>query len=125
MVSVSASDFKNVMHITDSDTNMEYVLDMAINTLNLFGAEAIDNMSGDAGSKTVTLTSKQQGGVFLAAQIIYEQMFKDRGNVGIGGVTVTTADLLANPVVMSTIEKIAKKLSTVNFHVAEDTSGLE
>ena len=81
-------------------------------------------MSGDAGSKTVTLTSKQQGGVFLAAQIIYEQMFKERGNVGMGGLTVTTTDLLANPVVVSTLQKIAKKLSTVYFHVGEDTSGL-
>ena len=38
MASVTAEDFINVMHITDSATNMEYVLDMAINTLNLFGA---------------------------------------------------------------------------------------
>lgn len=124
MASVSASDFINVMGITDSTTNMEYVLDLAIDTLNLYGAESIDNMSGGP-PKTVTLTSKQRGGVFHLARVIYFEFFKDRRSASGGGINVTAIELLANPTVMSAVEKIAKKLSTVDFHVGEDTSGLE
>lgn len=125
MASVTASDFINVMGITDSATNMEYVLDLAIDTLNLYGAESIDNMSGGAGTKTVTLTSRQRGGVFHLARVIYFEFFKDRRSASGGGINVTAIELLANPTVMSAVEKIAKKLSTVDFHVAEDTSGIE
>ena len=124
MASVTAEDFINVMNIDDSATNMEYVLDLAIDTLNLYGAEAIDNMSGDAGSKTVTLTSRQRGGVFHLARVIYHEFFKHKKSVNVGGVTLTVTDLLSNPTVMSAVEKIAKKLSTVDFHVGEDTSGI-
>ena len=124
MSSVSASDFKNVMNINDSLTNLEYVLDLAIDVLNLYGAEAIDNMAGSGGSKTVTLTSRQRGGVFLLARVIYHEFYKHKKNVSVGGVTLTVTDLLSNPTVMSTVEKMSKKLSTVDFLVGEDTSGM-
>jgi len=39
MPSVTASDFINVMSITDSATNMEYVLDLAIDTKTVNVAE--------------------------------------------------------------------------------------
>jgi len=126
MASVTASDFKNAMHLGDtiSDTNIEYMFDWAIDTLNLYGAEAIDNMTGDAGSKTVTLTSRQRGGVFHVLRIIYEECYKGRDAVAIGGLSVTAVELLANPTVMAAVEKIAKKLSTVDFLVGDDTSGM-
>jgi len=82
-------------------------------------------MTGDAGSKTVTLTSRQRGGVFHLARIIYFEFFKDRKGGSVGSFTITAIDLLANPTVMATVEKIAKKLGTVDFLVGEDTSGIE
>jgi len=126
MASVTAQNFIDVMNISDSTTNMEYVLDLAIDTLNLYGATTINNMVGSAGSKTVTLTSKQRGGVFHLARIIYRDFYKEAGKTtSIGGLTVTAIELLANPTVESAIEKIARRLSTVDFHVGEDTSGIE
>jgi len=124
MASVNAQDFINVMNISDSTTNIEYVLDLAIDTLNLYGAESIDNMAGGP-PKTVTLTSKQRGGVFHLARVIYHEFFKGRETVAVGGMTVTAIELLVNPTVTSAVEKIAKKLSTVDFQVGEDTSGIE
>jgi len=125
MASVTAQDFINMMGISDSTTNMEYVLNFAIDTLNLNGATAISNMAGDAGSKTVTLTSRQRGGVFHVARIIYHETFKKMNAVNIATLTLTVPELLSNPTITSTIEKIAKKLSTVDFHVGEDTSGID
>jgi hypothetical protein len=125
MASVTATDFINVMGISDTATDMEYVLDLAIDTLNLYGATAISNMAGDAGSKTVTLTSRQRGGVFHVARIIYHETFKKMNVVTVATLALTTPELLSNPTIVSTIEKIAKKLGTVDFLVGEDTSGIE
>jgi len=124
MVSVNAQHFIDVMNITHSKTQMEPVLDLAIDTLNLYGATSISNMTGDAGSKTVTLTSKQRAGVFLIARMIYYDFYVGIENVS-APVTVTAANLLTNPAYVSALREISKRLSTVKFAVAEDTSGIE
>jgi hypothetical protein len=109
-----------------SATNMENIVNIAINVLNMFGAATITNMnSGAAGSKTVTLTSKQAGAVFLTVRQIYDSFWKPRGTTVTQGQSVTLADVLANPTIVATIEKIASRLSEVAFVVAEDTSGIE
>ena len=125
MASVTATDFINVMNITDSATNMEPVLDLAIDTLNLYGAASISNMSGDAGSKTVSLTSKQRGAVFHLARMIYYDFFKGINRANVGPVTVTASELLTNPAYISAIKVIARRLKTVGFSLGEDVSGIE
>ena len=62
MATISASDFTTIMNITISAEHAEAILDGAIDVLNIFDCQLV-NMTGDAGSKTVTLTSKQRGGV--------------------------------------------------------------
>ena len=112
MASVKASDWKNVMNLTDkpTDTQAEYILDLAIDTLNLFGA-TLSNMTGETpGSKTVTLTSKQRGAVFHAARAIYYGFFKEIKVASTGGVTVSVTDLVSNPEVVKTIKEAAKRL---------------
>lgn len=126
MVSVKASDWKNVMNLDTeiSDTKAEYVLDLAIDTLNIYGA-SLSNMTGaTAGSKTVTLTSKQRGAVFQAARVIYYGFFKEIESAGVGPLTVTTTDLASNPALIALIKEIAKRLASVPFVVAHDTSGI-
>ena len=109
-----------------SAENMENIVNVAINVLNMFGAATITNMNGGApGAKTVTLTSKQAGGVFLAVRQIYDGMWKPRGTTSTRGDSLSVADVLANPTVVGLLEKIAHRLSEVAFVVAEDTSGIE
>ena len=112
MASVKASDWKNVMNLIDkpTDTQAEYILDLAINCLNAFGA-SLSNMAGDTpGSKTVTLTSKEEGIVFIAANHVYHGFFKRKQSVGVGGVSITVNDVMVNSVVWQIIEKLAKRL---------------
>ena len=132
---VTAQDFINVMHITDTPTQMEYVLDLAIDSLNICGTN-LSNMSGEAGSKTVTLTSKQRGGVFQVAHKIYYTFWKPAGTGGgtseawsVGGLSgsaTTTTDIMSNPEVWGLVESIGAKLASTSegiaFIVAEDSS---
>lgn len=128
MASVTGEDWRNVMNLpTMSDEDAEYILDLSIDTLNLYGA-SLSNMSGAAGSKTVTLTSKERGGVFSVARIVYEDFYLRSDSVSVGGASVSTTDLLGTPTIEAAIQRIASRLAQgdgVPFKVAEDTTGYE
>ena len=111
MTEVKASDWKQVMNLDTkpTDTQAEYILDLAIDTLNLFGA-SLSNMSGTEGSKTVELTSKQRGSVFHAARAIYFGFFKEIKTATIAGVAITVSDLVSNPEVVKLIKEAARRL---------------
>lgn len=129
MAAVTGEDWRNVMNLAGvSDTDAEYILDMAIDLLNVYDVQ-LDNMAGLAGAKTVTLTSKQRGGVFLVARTIYYAMYKNVQAIGIGGLTVSASDLLSNATVVKTVKEVANRLCSDNytripFTVATDESGI-
>ena len=129
MVNVSASDFKNVIDQQSlTNQNVEYIIDLAIDSLNIFGA-TLTNMTGTAGTKTVDLTSQQRGAVFIVAREIYNKFWKGAGTATTtGGFTVTVGDLLNDNDLASLLEKLGEKLAMssatagVAFVVGEDTS---
>jgi hypothetical protein len=124
MTSYSASDFSSLLHDTTINaTTMETIVDAAIDTLNLFGADTISNMSGDAGEKTVSLTSKQHGAVVFAVRQIHLGLYKREqiGATSTLGPSFTINDVLANPTIVETIKLAAKKLSPIAFKVGEAT----
>lgn len=111
MVSVSASDLDAVMNLSSqvSDANLEKIIDLAIDILNLEGAD-LPNMTGTAGSKTVNLESREKGAVFMVARAVYYSFYKDIEPAAVGGLTVGTADLLSNNVVLQTVKEAARRL---------------
>jgi len=114
MVSVSATDLRTVMNLPDTitDTIIETILDLAVDTLNLFGAE-LSNMTGAEGSKTVTLTSKEKGAVFIAARAIKYGFYDPIAGGAVESLSVSVSDLASNSVVMNTIKEAAQKLKEV------------
>jgi len=111
MTSVSASDFDGVMNLGGqvSDTNIERILDLAIDTLNLFGAD-LSNMSGTAGSKTVGLESNEKAAVFIVARAVYYSFYKDIEPAAVQGLSLGTADLLSNSTVLNVVKEAARRL---------------
>lgn len=126
MVSISASDLDAILNLAGgvSNINLEAILDLSIDTLNLYGA-VITNMTGAAGSKTVTLTSKEKAAVFIAARAVYYGFFKGIDSAAVSGLNVTNTDLMSNPAVLQTIKEAAHRLEQhegVPFHVGEASS---
>jgi hypothetical protein len=124
MVSISADDLDSLLKLSGgvSDDNLEAILDLAIDTLNLFGA-AIDNLTGDPA--TVTVTSKERGAVFISARAIYYAFYKGIESAVIAGQSITKSDIMSNTEVMNTIRQAAKRLEQhegVPFVVGEATS---
>jgi len=119
MVSVTASTLSNILP-DDSDltaTIAEYIIDQSIDLLNLFSGtdEDLDNMSGTAGSMTVTVDGYERGAINMVARIIYYSFFKGQigASSGLGPASETdTADLLANPVVLKVVERASQLMAT-------------
>lgn len=92
-----------------SAINVENVIDLAIDCLNLFGA-SVPNMGGTAGTKTITLESSQHAAVLLVARAVYYSFHKSLIQVGLGGLTMTTTDLLKDPATLQLVKDCAEQL---------------
>ena len=114
MPTITGADFKLLINDTSiSDTNAEIQLDQAISSLNIFlGDNTISNLGGAAGSKTLSVSSKQKGAVQLVAQAIYNNVYKGIENVGVGGLTVTTFNFVNTSNFINYVAAIAEKLNT-------------
>ena len=114
MSSVTATDLKNVLNVSDSVTNLEYVMQLGIDALNIFGCN-ITNLTGAAGSMTTTLSSKQRGGVFMVSRVIYASLYMNASNnpsEQVGAINSSTADLMSNSTVWQMITDIAEQLKS-------------
>ena len=109
-----------------SVTNAEICLDGGIDLLNTFGA-GLDNLTGAAGSKTGTYTSKQAGAIMVMAQQIYSKHYKNasgtsNATLGPAGIGYTSDNML-----LTMAETLAEKIkggASLAFVVGDDTSGL-
>lgn len=116
MPSVTATDLKNVLNASETATQLEYVMDLTIDILNAYGC-GLSNMTGVGGAKTVTLTSKQRGAVFLVARNIYASYFKnaDNTNANAGNINIQTTDLMSNATIVALIQSVARQLVGSSF----------
>ena len=115
MVSVTYSAFHSVMNLTIGDipaVNTENLLDWAIDTINLYGNTAISNMTGVAGSKTVTLTSRQRGAVFILAKFLYPSYRGPKDKISVDGVSIQSVDPLFMPGFDIVMKRISRLLQT-------------
>lgn len=93
----------------------EQILDFSIDLLNLRGCD-LSNMSGDEGSKTLTVTSRERGAIFFVAHAIYPSL--TRGGSGPSGsygpLNLTVKDLLSDPTILAAVDQAAEKLKQVD-----------
>lgn len=73
-----------------SDTNLEYLIDNAINHINLLAGLSMSNLSGAAGSKTVTLTSSQEPYVKMLSALLVRAYIDKGPDTNVAAVSATT-----------------------------------
>ena len=111
-MSTTATDLINVLNVSETATEMEYVMQLGIDALNIFGCN-ISPLTGAVGAKTVTLTSAQRGGVFIVSRIIYASFYQNASNKNdtAGGISQTSVgDLMSNTTTWTTIKEVAEQL---------------
>jgi len=95
MVTLTAQDILDENNYTEAEISklkVEAFIDNAINYINLNTGLAISNMSGTAGSKTVTLTNKQAP-VVKALASLYVRAYVDHGpQVSVSGLSSSIVD---------------------------------
>ena len=95
--------------------NTENLLDLSIDLLVLYSGDSISNMSGDAGSKTVTLTQAQRGAVFLVARQLYYSFYEDITPASAGPLGINPTDVLANPTMERLLRLASRRLQPKAF----------
>jgi hypothetical protein len=102
-VNTSASDF-------DAE-EIEAIIDHAINMLNLQGRDrfTVKNMSGSAGSKSVSLKGYQSGAVMHVAWLIYKG--RDPETASIGSLSYVPSSVLTNPTALQTFYNYVESLA--------------
>lgn len=118
MATITYSDFQSVMNLTISDIsaiNTEKILDLAIDCLNLYGNLELSNLQGTAGSKTVSVESKQKAAIYLVARAVYYSFFKGLTSAAIQGLNVSSPDLLSDPTVLESIREAAGNLQETEW----------
>ena len=119
MVTITADETQALFNLSDSDisnTNMEYVIDQAVNRLNAYGTD-LPNMTGTAASKTLSCESKEAGAIYEVARLIYYGYYKRQDTVAISSLSTIMPNMLNNPTVEATIEKLAKQLIDIEVDV--------
>jgi len=113
MVALTATLFKAIVQDDEIDADdAEYLIDLAISQISLHSGQDLPTMGGTAGSKTVSLESKEYAAVMDALRAIYQSFYKgiETATPG-GGLAITSADLKSNPAVQSAIERAARRLA--------------
>lgn len=95
MVAITASQINSETDANIDTTILEYLIDNAINYVNFHAGTSISNMSGTAGSKTVTVSSDQSA---VLKPLIY-MMVRARQDKGpnISGSPITITALITDP----------------------------
>jgi len=111
MVTITGNDtyFTNI-DSSITQTQWESIIDHAIDKINGYARDdVIPNMTGTAGSKSVSVTSGQGGFIRSLAVLIYQKEFKSGGaqseNVSLGGFSTSSS---ASSGGASDIEELAK-----------------
>jgi hypothetical protein len=85
LASVTADDLDSRLHLEGEvdDEDLENLIDGAVDLLNVYlrhyGLE-IANMTGTAGTKTLTVTSAERGAVLMVACALYSRDYKAAGS---------------------------------------------
>ena len=85
MATITASDLDSRLHLEDAvdEEDLEILIDGAIDLLNVYllkHGKSIGNMTGTAGSKTVTVTSAEKGAIMMVACSLYSRDYKTSGS---------------------------------------------
>ena len=107
--------------VTNESGRMEQLIDLAIHSLNIYGA-SLSNLSGNAGSKSGTYTSKEAGAILMVAVELYSGLPAKNQNVSETNIPdkakATTEVVTLNPAVMVAVRDAAAQLNTRNFRRA-------
>ena len=94
-------------------TQGEIVTDQSIDMINghLEEGKTLSNMSGAAGSKTLSASSRERGIIMMVAKLVYQSFFKQWGSSAqLGSAGSTTSDPLSNSAVLAAVKEAAELL---------------
>lgn len=78
MADITYATLQALLNITTAAATCEEIIDHAVNLLNAYGAD-LPNMTGTAGSKTLSVESREKGAVMEVACAVYNSKYVTSG----------------------------------------------
>lgn len=115
MPNLTADDIDTLLNLTDgvSSEIIESWIDQAIDQLNLYGDLDISNMAGTAGSKTVSLESRERGAVNMVVRTVYLKYYKDQSVTTVAGLSVADV-VMSDSEVRLMVKQVARQLAELD-----------
>jgi hypothetical protein len=116
MATITASTFQNLFNDASiSATHAEEIIDLAIDIINLYSDSDVPNMTGTAGSKSVSVESKQKGAIFILAEEIYHGLYQNPTATSVMGQSISPANAMANPTIRAAAKEAARMLTELDI----------
>lgn len=118
MTTITASDLDSLLNLDGEvdDDILEAMIDAAIDRLNLYGTD-LPNLTGTAGSKTVSVTSAERGAILQVASAVYS-VSKSTGSTstsrGIGGLNISESSSQGNRMLEDMVKDAAARLKELD-----------
>ena len=112
MVTITASDLDTLLNLDSDvpDATLEAIIDLAVDKLNLYlKGKELSNMAGTAGSKTLSVESRERGAIIPVAIAIYNRDYKLSGSESTStslGPMSTASSISGN---VTSVEALAEK----------------
>jgi hypothetical protein len=102
------------VHATETTalTRVEYLIDNAVNWINLEAGTSISNISGTAGSKSLTSTANQDSVVKMLAALLVRAYLDKGPNVGLSALNV--AQITTDPHYALFMKLVRKGIDNLN-----------
>jgi hypothetical protein len=78
MTTITYANLQTILNITLTAATCEVIIDHAVNLLNAYGAD-LPNMTGAAGSKTLSCESREAGAIMEVACSVYNSKYLTSG----------------------------------------------
>jgi len=121
--SVTASTLDLLLNLASGvpDATLEEILDLAIDLINLYSRVGLPNMTGTAGSKTVSLESREKGAVLSVAAAVYSNMYVSSGSqsssFSLGALATSTSNAASNAAVDLAVKEASRSLAELEVDV--------
>jgi len=121
MATITAATLQTLLGITLTETTCEVIIDQAIDLINLYGRTDLANMGGTAGSKTLSLDSREKGAVLDVAAAVYSNMYVSGGSestsFSIGGISSSSSSSASNMAIKSAAKDAARLLAEIEVDI--------
>jgi len=116
VATITASTLQTLLNVnTLAEATCEAIIDQAVDLINLHSRADLPNMTGTAGSKTLSVESRAKGAIMLVAAAVYSNLYVSSGSQSstytLGNMSLSQSAASSTGAVDTAVDKAARLLA--------------